>query len=159
MTKEVKKTPGDNCIVDAAEFERNFDVFTEAQLRFLNWNNVFAAGGSVLAALMPVPKEHAESNQTRRNYYHKVAYRNSDVDLFIYGLNEEEANKKLGKSIDFNSDELKFTKFLEEVYFKICESLPCPALCFRSKHAVSIVSQFPYRHIQIILVRILLTIF
>ncbi len=66
-----------------------------------------------------------------------MAYKNSDVDLFIYGLDSEEAaNKKL-----------------EEIYFSICEALPCPALCFRSKHAVSIVSQFPYRHIQIILVR------
>jgi hypothetical protein len=62
VPKELKRQAGDQCIVDGKEFDRNFDVFTEAQLRFLNWNNVFAAGGAVLNALLPLPKEHAESN-------------------------------------------------------------------------------------------------
>jgi hypothetical protein len=55
--------------------------------------------------------------------------------LFLYGLqSEEEANKKL-----------------VELYDAITESLPVSAVCFRSKHAVTIVSEYPYRHIQIIL--------
>ncbi len=57
-----------------------------------------------------------------------------DIDLFVYGLTEEEANKKL-----------------VEIYEAITDALPVKAICFRSKHAVTIVSQFPYRHIQIIL--------
>jgi hypothetical protein len=61
VAKELKRQPGDQCIVNAKEFDRNFDVFTEAQLRFLNWDNVFAAGGAVLNALLPLPKEHSES--------------------------------------------------------------------------------------------------
>ena len=71
----------------------------------------------------------------KRNYYHKVAYSNSDVDLFLYGLEtEEQANKKL-----------------IEIYETICDAVPDTVICFRSRYAVSIVSQFPYRHIQIIL--------
>lgn len=165
-----KAKQGGSSIVDHKEFLRNFDVFTEGntfilffwqvgQFRFMNWDNVFVAGGSVLAALLPLPGEHGKSkipaiwcnnlisdNQTRRNYYHKLAYKNSDIDIFLYGLNEEQANEKL-----------------KEIFFSIQEALPCPPICFRypiawnstqifrSKHAVSIVSQFPYRHIQIVL--------
>jgi hypothetical protein len=38
------KPPGGNCIVDQKDFKRNFDIFTEYQLRELNWSNVFVAG-------------------------------------------------------------------------------------------------------------------
>jgi len=40
-----KKQPGNSAIVSEKEFQRNFELFTESQLRFLNWDNVFAAGG------------------------------------------------------------------------------------------------------------------
>lgn len=64
-----------------------------------------------------------------------MAYKSSDIDLFIYGLEtEEEANKKLA-----------------EIYEAICESIPVTAICFRSTHAVTIISEYPYRHIQVIL--------
>ncbi|PRP87864.1 ankyrin repeat protein [Planoprotostelium fungivorum] len=120
-------------IVDIKNFQRNFDVFTEGQFRQFNWDNVFAAGGSILAALSPLPDVAGKDNQSRRLYY-QAKYDKSDIDLFIYGLDEEKANKKL-----------------EEIYHGIKETVPYNCICFRSKHAVSIVSQFPYRHIQIIL--------
>ena len=76
----------------------------------------------------------SQDNRTRRNYYHKVAYKSSDVDLFIYGLDSEEAaNKKI-----------------EEIYESVCEAIPNPVIAFRSKNAITLVSQFPYRHIQIV---------
>eukprot|EP01118_Nematostelium_gracile_P012221 TRINITY_DN4433_c0_g2_i4.p1 TRINITY_DN4433_c0_g2~~TRINITY_DN4433_c0_g2_i4.p1 ORF type:complete len:598 (+),score=159.56 TRINITY_DN4433_c0_g2_i4:17-1810(+) len=122
-------------IVSEKEFKQNFNLFTEYQLdRNFDWNNVFIAGGSVLAALQPVPELHGKNNQTKRNFYHKLAYLNSDIDLFIYGLNEQEANKKL-----------------EQIFESISENVPADVLCFRSEHAVTIISQFPYRHIQVIL--------
>jgi hypothetical protein len=40
---------------------------------------------------------------------------------------------------------------LIEIYDSIKEAIPASAICFRSKHAVSIVSKYPYRHVQIIL--------
>ncbi|PRP88491.1 ankyrin repeat protein [Planoprotostelium fungivorum] len=128
------RTDTASSIVSESEFHKQFDIFTEGQFRYFNWDNVFAAGGSILAALMPVPEEHAAKNSTRRNYFHKLMYSNSDIDLFIYGLNEEDANKKL-----------------VEVYESIKDNLPVEAICFRSKYAVTIVSRYPFRHIQIVL--------
>ena len=64
------------------------------------------------------------------------AYKNSDIDLFIYGLEtEEEANKKI-----------------EEVFAAIREGNPETVIAFRSQHAITIVSQFPYRHIQLVII-------
>jgi hypothetical protein len=72
---------------------------------------------------------------TKRNYFHNIAYANSDVDLFLYGLEtEEQANQKL-----------------LEIYEAITDAVPNTVICFRSKYAVTLVSQYPYRHIQIIL--------
>eukprot|EP01119_Soliformovum_irregulare_P017405 TRINITY_DN516_c0_g1_i3.p1 TRINITY_DN516_c0_g1~~TRINITY_DN516_c0_g1_i3.p1 ORF type:complete len:1681 (+),score=670.06 TRINITY_DN516_c0_g1_i3:13-5055(+) len=135
VDEALRKKAGDPIIVDRKEFERNFKIFTERQLEELNWNNVFIAGGSVLACLQRLPEAFAQSNRTRRNYFHNIAYLSSDVDIFVYGLDDQEAaNRKI-----------------EEIYTAIVESITSPAICFRSKHAVSIVSQYPYRHIQIIL--------
>lgn len=44
-------------------------VFTEGQLSFMDWNNVVAAGGSVLAATHPPPPGPL------RDFYHTLAYR------------------------------------------------------------------------------------
>ena len=54
----------------------------------VNWDNVFCAGGSVLACLLHPPTEYNVDNKTRRDYFHNVAYAGSDVDLFLYGLTE-----------------------------------------------------------------------
>ena len=40
---------------------------------------------------------------------------------------------------------------LKEIYEAVCNEIPYNVLAFRSAYAISIVSQFPYRHIQIIL--------
>jgi dihydrodipicolinate synthase/N-acetylneuraminate lyase len=45
--------------------------------------------GSVLACLLPVPAKYAGTNAGIRHYYHNVAYKSSDIDIFIYGLDEE----------------------------------------------------------------------
>jgi hypothetical protein len=64
-------------------------------------------------------------NISRRNYYHKLAYKSSDVDLFIYGIDDEQkANEKI-----------------QEIYDAVIQSIPCSALAFRSTHAITIVSQ------------------
>eukprot|EP00026_Physarum_polycephalum_P000319 Phypoly_transcript_00319.p1 GENE.Phypoly_transcript_00319~~Phypoly_transcript_00319.p1 ORF type:complete len:1731 (-),score=444.64 Phypoly_transcript_00319:70-5262(-) len=116
------------------DFQRNFNLFTESLLKGLNWDNMFVAGGSVMAALLPIPEQYDKNNRTRRQYYHNVAYKSSDVDVFIYGLDAEQANKKM-----------------EEIYKHISDSLHVEAIAFRSQHAVTIVSQYPFRHVQIVL--------
>ncbi|KCV69365.1 hypothetical protein H696_03796 [Fonticula alba] len=178
-TRRFRKAPGDPVITGSLDaFHRNWELFTENSLRYVKWDNVVAAGGSVLACLMPVfdpdtpstflpdadvafgqvararaamrvdasvrtlngatvtsPGE-AISPKRQRYIYHNMLYRSSDIDLFIYGLDEEAARAKL-----------------IELYEAISNAIPHAALVFRSKYAVSIVSQFPYRHIQIVLRR------
>ena len=72
IKQEELKNETHKCIVDKKEFQKNFGIFCEDQLRYLNWDNVLAAGGSVVAALQPIPGEHATSNKTKRKYYHDI---------------------------------------------------------------------------------------
>ena len=117
-----------------AEFRRAFDdVFCEGMLRNLNWNNVFAAGGSILACLQKIPDDVVGSTGKTRNYF-RTKYPTSDIDLFLYRLNEEEGKRKI-----------------QEIYELVQEACPCKVVCFRSSSAVTLVSQYPYRHIQIVL--------
>jgi hypothetical protein len=48
-------------------------------------------------------------------------------------------------------DEESANKKLEEIYEAVCEGIPEKAIAFRSQHAITIVSKYPYRHIQIVL--------
>ena len=54
-------------------------------------------------------------------------------DLFLYGLTEEEGLKKM-----------------EEIFSAVKDACPHPVVVIRSAFAVTIVSQYPYRHIQIV---------
>lgn len=40
-------------------FEKQWDAFTGMVFRNMDWNNVFAAGGSVLASLLPIPDDYS----------------------------------------------------------------------------------------------------
>ena len=62
-------------------FKKNFDVFTGGQLAELDWENVFVAGGSVVASLVAGPYATQYSS----------AYHKSDIDIFICGLEVEQA--------------------------------------------------------------------
>src|SRR3990167_964216 len=134
MESTKKRNAGDDVIVSKEKFRENFEIFTEKQLDALKWDNVFVAGGSVLGCLLPTG--NAVSKKERRVYYHQNAYKSSDIDIFIYGLSAEQGNRKL-------------IEIFESVKLAIAGTED--VICFRSLHAVTIVSRFPYRHIQIIL--------
>eukprot|EP00026_Physarum_polycephalum_P000150 Phypoly_transcript_00150.p1 GENE.Phypoly_transcript_00150~~Phypoly_transcript_00150.p1 ORF type:complete len:1663 (-),score=347.22 Phypoly_transcript_00150:165-5153(-) len=108
-------------VVSPSEFSENFDRFTENQFKGMNWDNVFVAGGCVLASML---KPDAQG----------TGYKSSDVDMFFYGLNEHQANQKL-----------------KDIYELVKQNTNSPCEVIRTKHAVTIVNQFPYRHIQIVL--------
>ncbi|ESK95874.1 ankyrin repeat protein [Moniliophthora roreri MCA 2997] len=131
-----RKKDGEPCmVVDLEEFKKNWSVFTEGSLsQLLDWNNVVAAGGSVLACLMPLPESAKASKRAMRKFYHSAAYPTSDVDLFLWGMTPEEA-------------EVKITK----IYEAVRDSVPWDVTCVRTKHTVSIHSQYPYRSVQIVL--------
>lgn len=66
-----------------AEYISTFDRLTDGLLKGLNWANVFVAGGIALAALLCIQPEDV------------TKYKNSDIDMYIYGLGPLDANKKL----------------------------------------------------------------
>ncbi|KAJ3734550.1 hypothetical protein DFJ43DRAFT_133831 [Lentinula guzmanii] len=123
LSPKDRKLEGTACIVPTSEeFQKNWVVFSEGCLQqLLNWNNVVAAGGSVLACLMPLPKEAKVSKRATRKYYHATAYPSSDVDLFLWGLTPEQA-------------EAKIVTISEAVR----DSVPWDVTCVRTKHTVSI---------------------
>jgi ankyrin repeat protein len=125
-------------VVDQQTFKNNFNIFTENQLSLINWDNIFVAGGAVLGSLFDIPQyqhiNNQENAQYTRDYYHNKMYKGSDIDLFIYGLNEEDATEKI-----------------KEIYKAIQQFNPHNVICFRSVNTITLVSQYPYRHIQIIL--------
>ncbi len=48
------------------EFRSNFNLFSELSLVDLDWNNVVAAGSSVVTSLLPVEAPHNESKRAQR---------------------------------------------------------------------------------------------
>ncbi|KAG8785845.1 hypothetical protein FRC15_000608 [Serendipita sp. 397] len=78
------------------QFRSSWNIFTEGALSQLtDWNNVVAGGGAVLASLLPLPGRAQGSKRAIRKYFHEDVYSTSDIDLFLYGLTPEQAEKKI----------------------------------------------------------------
>ncbi|KAL5536837.1 hypothetical protein ACEPAF_660 [Sanghuangporus sanghuang] len=100
-----------------------------------DWNNVVASGGSVLGCLLPLDDADKESRRTIRKFYHSSARPTSNIDLFLWGLDVEKAEAKMN-----------------QIFFEaVRDSVPWDVTCVRTKHAVSIRSQYPYRSVQVVL--------
>ena len=106
------------------KFKENWEAFTSGQFTGIDWNNLFVAGGSVLACLQPDFSTSIEPS----NPYHS-----SDIDIFVYGLNTFQATQKLKEVCNVLARNSGNSTFL------------------RSKHAITFLGQYPYRHTQIIL--------
>lgn len=134
--KEADRKPNGSLAVvqSLKEFQHNFNVFSELSLADLDWNNIVAAGSSVVTSLLPVPEKYRESKRTLRQYYHEVVAPASDVDLFLYGLTEEEAVEKI-----------------KQIETKIRDAILQETTTIRTKNAITIASQYPIRHVQIVL--------
>lgn len=121
------------------EFHVSWDCFTEGLLRFVDWNNVLAAGGSVAGCLAPLPDNIQTANAAttrvlRRRYFHDTFLPGSDIDLFLYGLEPSQAEAKL-----------------LEIFDAVQAASPYEVRAFRSAHAITLVSRYPFRHVQIVL--------
>ncbi|VUC26031.1 unnamed protein product [Clonostachys rosea] len=135
LPEEKRRSSGSLATVPSLEdFRNNFSVFSEAALSGLDWSNVVAAGSSVVNCLLPVPEAFSESKRTLREYYHDVFCPASDVDLFLYGLTHDEAIEKIAK--------------IEKA---VKDALLCDVTVVRTKYAITIASQYPVRHVQIVL--------
>ncbi|KAI1443934.1 ankyrin [Annulohypoxylon stygium] len=131
-----KRRPNDSPAVVSSlkEFRHNFGIFSESSLVEMNWDNVVAAGSSVVNCLLPVPEQYNKSKRTLRNYYHEKFCPASDVDLFLYGLNEEQAIEKI-----------------KEIEARIRDAILSEVTVVRTKNAITICSKYPTRHVQIVL--------
>ncbi|RYC64850.1 hypothetical protein CHU98_g1360 [Xylaria longipes] len=96
LPEDKRRPNGSPAVVESLkEFRYNFSVFSESSLSDMDWDNVVAAGSSVVNCLLPVPPEYKKSKRALRQYYHEKFCPASDVDLFLYGLNEEQAVQKI----------------------------------------------------------------
>ncbi|KAM0251165.1 hypothetical protein ACHAP5_001762 [Fusarium lateritium] len=131
-----KRRPHDSpaTVADLAEFQKNFNIFSESSMADMDWSNVVAAGSSVVNCLLPVPKEFNTTKRKLREYYHEKYCPASDVDLFLYGLNHEQALEKI--------------KQIEQA---VKDAILNEVTVVRTKYAITIASQYPVRHIQIVL--------
>ena len=135
LAQEDRKGDGSPAIVGSMkEFKTNFNLFSESSLIDLDWSNVVAAGSSVVTALLPVKSPHGDSKRSLREYYHEELAPASDVDLFLYGLTEEEAVEKI-----------------KHIETKIRDSILHETTTIRTKNAITIASQYPTRHVQVVL--------
>ncbi|PRP81694.1 hypothetical protein PROFUN_01201 [Planoprotostelium fungivorum] len=110
-------------IVTLDVFQERMKALTGDTFRGLDWKNVFLAGGSVLGAL---------SSDTMS------MDPGSDIDLFVYGLKVEEANKKARRIAEVVCE--NFGPDYEKKLF-----------IFHSKYSITISRPWPLPHIQIIL--------
>ncbi len=92
LSDAVRRKEGSPAMIENLEaFKKNWGIFTENSLSQLSdWSNVIAAGGSVQACLMPLPKAATANKRAMRKHYHEKAFPSSDVDLFLYGLTTQE---------------------------------------------------------------------
>ena len=135
LKKADRKLSGAPAIVASFKtFQHNFNLFSESSLADVDWNNVVAAGSSVTTALLPVPEKWAGSKRSLREYYHEHLAPASDVDLFLYGLNEKQALEKI-----------------KQIEVCVKNSILHEVTIIRSKNAITIASQYPARHVQIVL--------
>ncbi|USP80657.1 uncharacterized protein yc1106_07931 [Curvularia clavata] len=135
LSKDERKPSASPAVVTSLkEFEKNFQLFSESSLADLDWSNVVAAGSAVVTSLLPVSEEHKASKRALREYYHQHLAPASDVDLFLYGLTEEEAVEKI-----------------KQIEKRIKDSILTETTTIRTKNAITIASQYPTRHVQIVL--------
>lgn len=79
------------------------------------------SGSAVVNTLLPVPDEYSKSKRGLREFYHEKFCPASDVDLFLYGLTEEQAIEKI-----------------REIETRVRDSILSEITVVRTKHAVTI---------------------
>jgi len=122
LPDNMRRTDGSPAVVSRLkDFQRNFGVFSESSLAELDWSNVVAAGSSVVNCLLPVPDEYNATKRGLREFYHEKFCPASDVDLFLYGLNEEEAIEKI-----------------KDIETRVRDALLTETTTVRTKHAITI---------------------
>src|SRR3990167_4874966 len=118
------------------EFLRRFLIFTNDQLEGWNeWENMVVVGCAVVNCLLEIPSEY---NGKEKGYYNDIAYKSSDIDIYLFGLTPSEFSNKLWRFYKFLLEKHK-NKGREKV------------LIFKTPHTITFTTQYPDRHIQFVL--------
>ena len=107
-------------------FCKVFERITRGALRGLDWSNVLVAGGMALTTLLHIDPLKDDDR----------AVRDPDIDLYIYGLGPEDANRKV-----------------EEVYDSWVRNVPATAqrLVVKDAKTINFLSDYPHRRLQVVL--------
>lgn len=108
-------------------FAKAFDRITRGILKGLNWSNVFVAGGIALTTLL----------QTDSTEDDKKEVKDSDIDIYIYGLGPNQANDKV--------------KHISEVWSNNLPPDNKQRLVVKNSKTINFLADYPNRRIQIIL--------
>ena len=121
-------TQGEYCIVEPEQFKANFASLTNNIFSGLDTKNLLFVGDLVLGALLRNPEgSYAGSDVNIANLY-----RDADVEIAIYGLEGEAANKKIS-----------------EILFALQSATKSSAEILRTHDEIIILGQFPIRNIRI----------
>ena len=122
LPKENRRLDGTPAVVPTfQDFQNNFAVFSESSLSEVGWENIVAAGSSVVNCLLPIPDKYSNSRRSLREFFHEKFSPASDVDLFLYGLTEEEAVEKI-----------------KQIEIAVRDSILSETTTVRTKHAITI---------------------
>ncbi|KAJ3095564.1 Protein mono-ADP-ribosyltransferase parp4 [Phlyctochytrium planicorne] len=131
-----------------AEYQQNWDELTSGLFKYVNFDNVFVAGGAVVAALQPSVKKATDEN-----------YFNSDIDVFIYGLKLEQVRAKvieiyeaIRKAATNNPNYASEIEALvqDPSYLSQLEFDETDHLLVRNLRSLILVGEYPKRQIQIV---------
>lgn len=112
---------------NSASFGKVFERITHSILRGLDWSNVLVAGGMALTTLLHIDPSRDDDR----------AVRDPDIDIYIYGLGPQDANRKV-----------------EEIHDSWVRNLPATAqarLVVKNAKTINFLSSYPHRRIQIVL--------
>ena len=140
---------GKPAVVLLGRFHDNWDIFTGGLLRDMDWSNVVAAGGAVLACVKSTIPEDMKKREIM-DIFQSDVYAGSDIDLFLYGLSPEEVSCHVIPSSDQSPESFTVTsirnieaknkmKYIEN-HVRDCALFP--TVCVRKSHTISIHSAF-----------------
>ncbi|EMR83359.1 hypothetical protein ACHAPC_009894, partial [Botrytis cinerea] len=124
-------------------FRENFNAFTHGILDGINWSNIVVAGSAALLPLLSPRRDEGPSSSAAvgpplENYFDNIA-KASDIDIFIYGINDE-------KLAIWRISEIEAT------IRKNQRIVMGEGLSLHTKNAITFIApRYPHRHVQIIL--------
>ncbi|KAJ3095563.1 Protein mono-ADP-ribosyltransferase parp4 [Phlyctochytrium planicorne] len=142
------KGPEQVMVSSMAEYQRNWDELTSGMFKYVNFDNIFIAGGAVVAALQPSVKKATDEN-----------YFNSDIDVFIYGLKLEQVRDKVVEvyeairkaATDNPNYSIESEAHIEDhSYLGDFEFDETDHLLARNLRSLILVGEYPKRQIQIV---------